>query len=200
MLSILLPVYNVEHYLEDCIDSILRQRYEDWECILVDDGSMDQSGAICDVYAQKDTRIRVIHKKNGGLASARLVGIHSARGEYLSFFDSDDWADDNMFVRLIELLLKMRDVDAAFGGYITEEAERSHLDVSFVEESAILTARAAGHWMFASQGFNWSLCGKVYRRSLFEQADFLDNWPTSYGEDSYIVSAGRKTPLSVGRN
>ena len=186
MLSILVPVYNVEKYLKECIDSILRQKYEDWESVLVDDGSTDRSGDICDAYAQMDERIRVIHKKNGGLASARLAGIRAARGEYLSFFDSDDWADGDMFMRLMEPLLKMRDVDAVFGGYITEEVERSRLGVSFVKEPAILTARAAGHRMFASQGFNWSLCGKVYRRSLFEQADFLDNWPISYGEDSYI--------------
>lgn len=186
MLSILVPVYNVEKYLKECIDSILRQEYEDWECVLVNDGSTDRSGHICDAYAQMDERIRVIHKENGGLASARLAGIRVAQGEYLSFFDSDDWADADMFARLMEPLLKDPNLDAAFGSYVTEEDERSRPGVSFVAEPAILTARTAGHRMFASQGFNWSLCGKVYRHSLFEQADFLDNWPTSYGEDSYI--------------
>ena len=90
MISIIVPVYKVEEYLRRCIDSILSQTYKDFELILVDDGSPDNCGAICDEYAQKDSRITVIHKENGGLSSARNAGLEIAKGDYIGFVDSDD--------------------------------------------------------------------------------------------------------------
>ena len=90
VLSIIVPVYNVEKYLARCIDSILAQTFTDFELILVDDGSTDNSGEICDEYAGKDPRIIVIHKENGGVSSARNHGLDIARGEYITFVDSDD--------------------------------------------------------------------------------------------------------------
>lgn len=89
-ISVIVPVYNVEEYLVECIDSILGQTFEEFELILVDDGATDGSGTICDMYAAKDQRIKVLHKKNGGLSSARNAGIESALGEYIAFIDSDD--------------------------------------------------------------------------------------------------------------
>ena len=90
-ISVIVPVYNVERYLTRCIDSILAQTYQNFELILVDDGSTDGSGTLCDSYMKKDSRIKVIHKKNGGLSDARNSGIDAAEGEFLSFIDSDDW-------------------------------------------------------------------------------------------------------------
>ena len=92
-LSIIVPVYNVEQYLDKCIKSILNQTFKDFELILVDDGSIDNSGEICDEYAKKDSRVKVIHKKNGGLAAARNTGLIIARGDYVGFVDSDDWIE-----------------------------------------------------------------------------------------------------------
>lgn len=91
MISVIVPVYNVEPYLRQCIDSILAQTYADFELILVDDGSPDNCGVICDEYARRDSRIRVIHQENGGLSAARNAGIDIATGAYISFVDSDDW-------------------------------------------------------------------------------------------------------------
>lgn len=91
LFSIIVPVYNVEKYLNECVESVLNQSFKDWELILVDDGSLDNSGLICDQYAQKDCRIRVIHKKNGGLSSARNVGLQNAQGGFVYFLDSDDY-------------------------------------------------------------------------------------------------------------
>ena len=91
LISVLVPVYKVEAYLQRCIDSVLAQDFEDWEMILVDDGSPDKCPEICDEAAKKDDRIRVVHKENGGLPSARLAGFEQARGEYLVFLDSDDY-------------------------------------------------------------------------------------------------------------
>lgn len=96
-ISIIVPVYNVEQYIHKCVDSILNQTFENFELILVDDGSTDNCGRICDEYATKDDRIVVIHKKNGGQASARNKGIDAAKGEYIGFVDSDDWIEIDMY-------------------------------------------------------------------------------------------------------
>lgn len=99
--SIIVPVYNVEKYLPQCVDSILRQTYEDFEVILVDDGAKDRSGEICDEFAAKDERVSVIHKQNGGLSSARNAGIREAQGKYILFVDSDDyWSNNTMLMQL----------------------------------------------------------------------------------------------------
>ena len=90
LISVIVPVYNAEKYLVRCVDSILNQTYSNLEIILVDDGAKDNSGAMCDDFARKDARIRVIHKENGGLSSARNAGIDIAKGEYFGFVDSDD--------------------------------------------------------------------------------------------------------------
>ncbi len=99
--SIILPIYNVEKYLEECIDSVLKQRFTDYELILVDDGSPDNSGKICDEYALKDNRIRVVHKVNGGLSDARNVGLQHARGKYIIYIDSDDYVISDDFLSCV---------------------------------------------------------------------------------------------------
>ena len=107
LISVIVPVYNVEKYLGECIESILSQTYENFELILVDDGSPDNSGKICDEYAEKDNRIRVIHKENGGVSSARNTGLDNAKGEYITFVDSDDIIDKQylelMYKRIVEV-------------------------------------------------------------------------------------------------
>lgn len=91
LISIIVPVYNAENTLYRCVDSILQQTFTDWELLLIDDGSKDSSGDICDEYARKDSRIKVFHKENGGVSSARNIGLDNARGEWITFVDSDDW-------------------------------------------------------------------------------------------------------------
>ncbi|MEG0087047.1 MAG: glycosyltransferase, partial [Niameybacter sp.] len=101
-LSIIVPVYNVEKYLPKCIESILAQSFTDFEVILIDDGATDKSGEICEEYANKDTRIKIIHKENGGLSSARNAGIELSNGNYIGFVDSDDFIHPQMY----EILLR----------------------------------------------------------------------------------------------
>lgn len=100
--SVIVPVYNAEKYLIECVDSILAQTLQDIEVILVDDGSTDTSPAICDSYLEKDSRVKVIHKPNGRASSARNVGIQAATGEYIAFVDSDDWISPNMYEKMLE--------------------------------------------------------------------------------------------------
>jgi len=107
-ISIIVPVYNVELYLEKCIESIINQTYTNIEIILVDDGATDSSGNICDLYSKKDSRIKVIHKRNGGLSDARNVGIEKAVGQYLMFVDSDDYIDKTMCEKLYNALKKQK--------------------------------------------------------------------------------------------
>lgn len=101
-ISVIVPVYNVEQYLHRCIDSILAQTFTDFELLLINDGSTDKSGKICDEYAKKDKRIRVFHKENGGVSSARNVGLDNAKGEWVTFVDSDDWVEINYFSDLMK--------------------------------------------------------------------------------------------------
>ena len=101
ILSIIIPVYKTEKYLAECVDSILNQTYHDLEIILVDDGSPDSSPALCDQYAAMDARVRVLHKENGGVSTARNAGLDIASGNYIAFVDSDDWLDANMYADMI---------------------------------------------------------------------------------------------------
>ena len=103
-ITIIVPIYKVETYLRRCVDSILAQTFKDFECILVDDGSPDGCGEICDEYAKKDKRVQVIHKENGGVSDARNVGIDAAKGEYLYFVDADDYLDDCLLETVVKLL------------------------------------------------------------------------------------------------
>ena len=106
LISVIIPVYNVEQYLSKCLDSVVNQTYKNLEVILVDDGSTDNSGKICDEFALKDNRIIVIHKSNGGLSSARNEGLKFAKGQYVGFVDSDDYIEIGMYEKLLEVSLK----------------------------------------------------------------------------------------------
>ena len=116
LISIVVPIYNVEKYLKKCVDSIINQTYKNLEIILVDDGSPDNCGKICDEYSTKDKRIKVIHKKNGGLSDARNAGIEAATGKYIGFVDSDDYIKEDMYENLYNDMLKY-DVDISICGY-----------------------------------------------------------------------------------
>ena len=98
-ISVIVPVYNTEKYLHRCVDSILAQTFTDFELLLVNDGSPDKSGEICDEYAQKDTRVRVFHKENGGVSSARNLGLENAQGKWITYVDGDDWIEPTMYGR-----------------------------------------------------------------------------------------------------
>ena len=103
LISVIIPVYNVEEYLRECIDSVLNQTFSDFEVILVNDGSTDSSGEICDEYVEKDERVTVIHQKNGGLSVARNIGLSEANGKYVYFLDSDDYISENALATLLNI-------------------------------------------------------------------------------------------------
>jgi glycosyltransferase involved in cell wall biosynthesis len=132
--SIIVPIYNVENYLSRCIDSLLCQTLENIEIILIDDGSTDQSGRYADEYSERDARIQVIHKENGGLSSARNAGLEVARGEYVGFVDSDDWVKNNMFEKLYNAAVHYRSGVAMAGFYRVNETGETEENLTILNQ------------------------------------------------------------------
>ncbi|MFJ8064764.1 glycosyltransferase family 2 protein [Psychrobacillus sp. NPDC096426] len=171
VITIIVPVYKVEDYLHRCVDSILNQTYKRLEIILVNDGSPDSCGKICDEYAMLDERVKVIHKKNGGLSDARNAGIDIAQGEYISFVDSDDWIDENYIEKLYQLLVNTNS-DISVCNFIRTSTEKVHVDNSKEEiyEYSNIEALEQLYEKFGVQMVTaW---GKLYIRELFKDIRF----------------------------
>lgn len=162
--SIIVPVYNVEKYLTHCLDTLRNQSYRNIEIILVDDGSTDRSGAICDQYQQVDSRIRVIHKENGGLSSARNAGIQIATGEYFSFVDSDDWVSVYMIETLLDAVVETNSDIAVCGFFCVKENDIS-------PDAMDGTIRVMNKETAVEELINWKIrdyaWNKLYARKLF---------------------------------
>ncbi len=166
LISVIVPVYNVEKYLPKCIESILAQTYEHIEILLIDDGAQDQSGKICDDYAQKDSRIRVIHKENGGLSDARNRGIIEARGEYLGFIDSDDYIDPDMYEVLYNTLEKHGADMSMCGVYEIYEGQTAE-QVSVIEDFVCSAEQAMKIVIDGQINYAYAV-NKLYKRELFD--------------------------------
>ena len=160
VISVIVPVYHVEPWLPKCLDSILAQTFRDLEVILVDDGSTDRSGQICDEYAARDGRVRVIHQENRGCSAARNRGLQAASGQWLSFIDSDDWIDERFYETLHGLALEYGADIASCGYYINGQMLRGTGQVVVYEGKEIQYQLLEMH--FAAS----SLCNKLYRAEL----------------------------------
>ncbi|MCF0156053.1 MAG: glycosyltransferase, partial [Veillonella sp.] len=137
-ISVIVPIYNVEPYIHQCVDSIINQTYKDLEIILVDDGSPDNCGKICDEYAAKDDRVKVIHRPNGGLSAARNSGLDVATGEYIAFVDSDDYIACNMYSDMMEFMLKHKLDIVVCSSYRVKNSKIKEEKYTY-EETTILT-------------------------------------------------------------
>ena len=168
LISIIVPVYNVEDYLDRCMHSILNQTYQKLEIILVDDGSTDSSPAKCDEYAQKDNRIKVIHKQNGGLSDARNAGLKLASGDYIGYVDSDDWIEPDMYARMYQACSDCN-AQIAVCRYFSEYRDRTESggDGSVVPLSrdALLKIYICGHEQYIIYNSVWS---KLFKREIVE--------------------------------
>lgn len=172
-ISVIIPVYNVEKYLPQCVDSVLSQSYQNLEIILVDDGSSDQSGQICDQYGEKDPRVRVIHKTNGGLSDARNAGIQQAAGEYLLFLDSDDFWSDHEAIQRLVLRAQCTQPDVINFSYIKFE-EDTGIKVPYISSTEAMPDSLSSKAEQLSYLTNHALyiasaCNKMIRRSLFSK-------------------------------
>lgn len=172
-LSVIVPVYNVEPYLCACVDSILGQTFRDFEMILVDDGSTDGCPAICDAYVERDSRVRAIHKDNGGLSSARNAGMRATRAELLSFIDSDDFVHPQMLEALVTPLLADASVGVAMCAYRRCEGEdECDMGIRKLPAPEIMGAVCALETVYgnAVPNITFVAWNKVYRRELFEKS------------------------------
>jgi len=174
LISVIVPVFKVEKYLKKCVDSIINQTYKNLEIILVDDGSPDGSPQMCDEYMNIDSRIKVIHKKNGGLSSARNAGLRVANGEYIGFVDSDDYIAPNMYEKLFNCIIETHS-DLVIGNYkfvdeaglpIQQQTESPIKDELLTGYEALEKLNEDGWWYFITA---WN---KIYRKSIFDEIKF----------------------------
>lgn len=181
-ISVIVPVYNVQAYLSRCLDSILAQTFRDIEIILVDDGSPDESGAICDEYAARDERVRVVHKKNGGLSDARNAGLDIAQGRWIGFVDSDDYIAPDMYEYLHSIAIRehaqiaMCDMYMFYDNGVVEEHPNDFYDVVDNVEAAKIVLEA--------QVTSVTAVNKLYRSEVYENIRFPFG---KTAEDAFVI-------------
>ena len=167
MVSVIVPVYNVEIYLNKCIESIINQTYKNIEIILVDDGSTDHSGVICDKYAKRDSRIRVLHKENGGLSDARNKGIDISNGEYLSFIDSDDWIELDMIEKMYNNAID-NSADISICRFEFVHSRQAIIN-NFSDKITVYEGKDSILAMYKYLVFASHACNKLYKKELFKE-------------------------------
>lgn len=186
-ISVIVPVYKAEKYLYRCVDSILNQTFTDFEVLLIDDGSPDRSGEICDEYVKKDNRVRVFHKENGGVSSARNLGIDEAKGEWVYFADADDYLPNDSFNTLIKL--SNEDVDCIMAGYTvayeTGEIKFPELNDIFkhisIPDALVEMYRPTD---FPYQGYLWC---KLFRHKIIINNEIRFDEAIYFNEDRLFI-------------
>ncbi len=169
-ISIIIPIYKVEEYLQECIESVIHQTYKNLEILLIDDGSPDNCGKICDEYAKKDNRIRVIHQENAGISQARNKGIEMATGKYISFIDSDDYVEKDMFEYLYLLLKKEKVNIACCNRYVVY---KNKIDIYGIRDFyKVMDSKEAIELMCYIGYLGVSAYAKLYEKELFENIRF----------------------------
>jgi glycosyltransferase involved in cell wall biosynthesis len=181
-ISIIVPVYNVERYINRCIDSILAQNFSDFELILIDDGSTDSSGTICDNYAKKDNRIKVIHINNGGVSNARNKGIELAQGDYLMFCDSDDYVELNWCSQLYEAINQGNNILPVSGIRFVYNIRKQNNEIikAFSEKVSFNKNK---YFETYKKGLSGSLCCKIYDRKIIADNSIYFDVNVNRGED-----------------
>lgn len=196
LISVIISVYNLSLYLRECVDSIINQTYSNLEIILVDDGSTDNSYEICHEYKEKDPRIVVLHKENGGHTSARKYGIQQATGEYITFVDGDDWLDTNTYSKIAKIIENNK-IDVCAYGHIEEYADRqviikNSIDTGFYQKDKLhkeIYPKLICNGPFFRWGITPSLCTKVFKRGLFQASELELDDSINIGEDAAWVFA-----------
>lgn len=184
--SIIVPVYQVEKYIRQCVDSILAQTFTDFELILVDDGSKDRSGEICDEYAGMDERVKVIHKENGGAAESRNTGMDQAAGNYYMFVDSDDYLAPEMLECLYNVILKQNaDIVACNYRYCFEDNTENDFSTDYGSET--IAAKEVFYFRKNERNYGfWTVVwNKLYRKEIFDKIRFRTG---KYFEDEYFAN------------
>lgn len=163
-ISIVVPVYNMERYLTQCVESILAQTFTNWELLLVDDGSTDNSGKMCDEWSKQDNRVKVIHKENTGQADSRNIALKNARGRYIGFVDSDDWIEPNMYETMYSVATQ-QDADIVICGYADEYVKRAEV-YNNDNKTVIYTQDEAIERLIYDNEIRSYLWDKLFRREI----------------------------------
>ncbi len=169
LISVIVPVYKVEQYLEKCVDSILAQTYTNLEIILVDDGSPDDCGKICDAYADQDSRIKVIHKENGGVSEARNTGLDIAKGEYIGFVDSDDWIEPNMYE---DMLNAVHEYQADMSICCVEKIRKDKVIAQDIGHTRVYSRQKALYELICDRKVTSFSVNKLFHKDLFQNLQF----------------------------
>ncbi|MCM1112008.1 MAG: glycosyltransferase [Muribaculum sp.] len=189
-ISIVIPVYNVEPYLEKCLNSVLGQNYQDFECILVDDGSTDKSGKICDRFASADPRVTVVHKSNGGLVSARKAGLQKAAGEFIGCVDSDDWVEEDYFEKMVEMQQKTG-ADIVAGNHFRDVGSESYPIFNNIPIGLYSREDILPKLIYAGKFFEFSvhpsLCTKLIRKRIVDTTQMSVNEDIVSDEDGAVL-------------
>lgn len=196
-ISIIVPVFNVEKFVGDCIESILSQSFIDFELILINDGSTDGSGDICDEYAKKDNRIQVIHKENGGQSSARNIGINVAKGHYIGFIDSDDWIHSDMYQILYNKAIEF-DADIAACNIIQYNQDDSKYYFCNDSKEYLYDRNSAMSELYLNQRLTFSPCNKLYKIDLFKEIRFKEGFILEDIDFSYRIIHQCKRIFYIG--
>lgn len=172
LISVIVPIYNVEKYIRKCVDSILKQTYKNIEVILVDDGSNDECGKIIDEYKKMNGRIRVIHKENGGLSDARNCGMKYSTGKFLLFIDSDDWIDSEMVKKLYDNIKKYN-ADISICEFIEEDEEGKELSKKKYDEKILLfSSKEAIKDLIIQKNITNHAWNKLYKKEVFDNTEY----------------------------
>ena len=181
--SMIVPVYQVEKYIAQCIESVLNQTFKDFELILIDDGSKDQSGSICDLYAAKDDRILVIHTENRGAAAARNVGLDHASGRYITFLDGDDYLDEHMIARMYEEI-EHSEYDMVVCDFLNLLPDEEDNFIVHLQEETVNGRNVLEHLKNERNYGLWTIVwNKIYKREVLENLRFPDG---KYFEDEFF--------------
>lgn len=190
LVSVIVPVYNTEKYLARCIDSICTQTYSNLEILLIDDGSRDNSGVICDEYVKKDKRVRVIHRENSGVSITRNIGIKEARGDYIAFVDSDDFIDKDMFDTLVKRAIKCCSDIVMCKYYIKKSKEISVASMDYEEvyngEEDVKNKLLYAYYTDYHNGL-YSLCNKLIKKSIYYTYNIEFDSFLKRGEDAWFI-------------
>ena len=170
LISIIVPIYNVEKYLSKCIESLLNQTYTNIEILLVNDGSTDNSKKICEQFKGKDSRIKLINKENGGLSDARNKGLQKSIGKYITFVDSDDYVEKNYIETLYSLITKFNS-EIAIADFRVIKGDKQKIKEKDIKEYCITSEKAIDEMLY-SDFYYISACSKLYKKELFENVEF----------------------------
>lgn len=182
LVSVIVPVYNCEKYLSACVDSILSQKYKKIEVLLIDDGTKDRAGEICDKYAETDERVKVIHRENRGVSETRKEGVFASLGEYVVFIDSDDYIDSDYIEKLINKA-KQTESDIVCCNCF-DEGITNQPNICIEEEKILLNTEEMLDYYFQGYRFAYVVWGKIFKRSIIEKIDFIK---IRFTEDTHMM-------------